>query len=100
MQKAMAFLNAHREEDVYRIMIGATSASTWEISYPTEQKLINELKGMRNMSFTVEISITRCFSCLAHAEFFHVSLFPKASLMLPYKLPIVIISFNFFYLFI
>ncbi|ESO01036.1 hypothetical protein HELRODRAFT_192356 [Helobdella robusta] len=57
--RALAFLNAYREDDVYKISIGNTSSSTWEISYPTEKKLLEDLKSMRNMSFSVDITITR-----------------------------------------
>lgn len=57
--RAQAFLMNYRDEDVYEVKIRGTSASTWEISYPSERHLYDMLAHSDRVTFLTVFTVRR-----------------------------------------
>lgn len=59
LKRAQAFLMNYRDEDVYEVKIRGTSASTWEISYPSERHLYDMLAHSDRVTFLTVFTVRR-----------------------------------------
>lgn len=59
LKRAQAFLMNYRDEDVYEVKIRGTSASTWEISYPSERHLYDMLANSDRVTFLTVFTVRR-----------------------------------------